>query len=517
MSENLTRRNFVTAAAVSGAAVAATAGAALADEAAEQSWDAEYDVVVAGIGFAGMVAAMTAADAGASVLLVEKLADGEAGGNSRVCGQMFFNGTGDVDATKAYLTALCGSRTLPEDILDTYAQAYANIADDVAYYSALDQAEFLDVAGMGEILGKMSPEYPELEGAPSCQLWATHMGVSDSYLYQAVRANLEENYADKVEVWFESPAAELVQDAQTKAVLGVKVDNAGAEKAIRAKGGVVLACGGFENDRDMCAAYINLVGYACIGALGNTGDGVRMAQKAGANLWHMTSWAGGFGLAGLSFMVPEDRNASQIATLSQNEMNTGAVILVGKEGKRWVNESETPRHGKVSNGNGQWLNPEFPDGIYAIYDKEQYDAATAAQLIPEEFLGDVVECTSVDEAAATIGCDAATLAETIEDYNGFAQNGKDYAFGRDAQYMRALEGDAYYLVPLKPDLLNTQGGPEHDAQAQVIDLDGNPIAGLYAAGELGGLTTQMYAGGMNVGECFIMGKIAGANAAAAAK
>ena len=108
------------------------------------------------------------------------------------------------------------------------------------------------------------------------------MGVSDSYLYQSVRANLEENYADKVEVWFESPAVELVQEAETKAILGLKVDNAGVEKNNRAKGGVVLCCGGFENDRDMTAAYLNLVGYAYIGALGNTGDGVLMAQKADA-------------------------------------------------------------------------------------------------------------------------------------------------------------------------------------------------------------------------------------------
>ena len=519
MSENLTRRNFIAGAALGTAALSATAAGALASEKTSQdiTWDASYDVVVLGIGFAGMVAAMSAADAGASVLLSEKLAEGPSGGNSKVCGQMFLNGNGDVDATRAYLSALCGSRTLPNDVLDLYANGYANIAEDVAKYANLDQADFVDVVSLNALLGKMSPEYPELDGAPTCQLWAAHAGVSDSYLYQAVRANFEDNYADKVETWFESPATKLIQDPETKAILGVEIDNAGTTKNVQAKGGVVLATGGFENDRAMTAAYINLVDYACIGSLGNTGDGLRMAQQVGANLWHMTSWAGGFGLAGLSFMVPEDRNASQIATLAQNEMNTGGVILVGKEGKRWVNESETPRHGKVANGNGQWLNPEFPDGIYAIYDQTQYDAVVAAKLIPDDFAGTVVECASVAEAAETIGCDADTLQETIEDYNSFAENGKDYAFGRDPQYMRALEGDAYYLLPLKPDLLNTQGGPERDVNAQVLDLDGNPISGLYSAGELGGVATQMYAGGINVGECFIMGKIAGASAAAAAK
>lgn len=517
--KTLSRRSFVASAALGSAALAAGAQTALASSAKgdAQEWDASYDVVVAGMGFAGMVAAMSAADEGASVLLVEKLAEGPAGGNSRVCGQMFLYGNGDVEATKAYLTSLMGSREVPGDILDVYAKGYAGLTQDIAYYSGLDEAEFLDVAGMGEVLGKMSPEYPEFDGSATTQLWATHMGVSDSYLYQAVREHFESAYADKVDVWFESPASELVQDPETKDILGLVVESGGAEKRVQAKGGVVLATGGFENDRELVAAYMNLVNYACIGALDNTGDGLKMAQKAGAKLWHMTSWAGGFGFGGVGFNVPEDRNASQIETLTQGELNTGAAILVGKGGKRWVNESETPRHGKVANGNGQWANPAFPDGVYGIFDKTQYEAAVAAEKIPEDFAGDFTECATVADAAAVIGCDADVLAQTVEDFNSYAESGCDLAFGRDAQYMRAFDGEAYYVVPLKPSLLNTQGGPERDASGQVLDIDGKPMAGLYSAGELGGVTTQMYAGGMNVGECFIMGKIAGTSAAAAAK
>lgn len=519
MAQTLSRRSFVASAALGSAALAAGAQTALASSARadSQAWDASYDVVVAGMGFAGLVAAMSAADEGASVLLVEKLAEGPAGGNSRVCGQMFLYGNGDVEATKAYLTDLNGTRPVSEDVLDVYAKGYANLADDVAYYSGLDQSEFLDVAGMGEVLGKMSPEYPEFSGSATTQLWASHKGVSDSYLYQAVRSHFEDAYADKVDVWFESPATDLVQDPETKAILGLEVEHEGASVRVQATGGVVLATGGFENDRELVAAYMNLVNYACIGALDNTGDGLKMAQKAGAKLWHMTSWAGGFGLAGVGFNVPEDRNASQIETLTQGELNTGAVILVGKGGRRWVNESETPRHGKVSNGNGQWVNPAFPDAIFAIYDKTQYEAAVAAEKIPEDYAGDFAECATVDDAAGVIGCDAEVLAQTIDDFNTYAASGRDLAFGRDAQYMRAFDGEAYYVVPLKPDLLNTQGGPERDVNGQVLNVDGKPMAGLYSAGELGGVTTQMYAGGMNVGECFIMGKIAGTSAAAAAK
>jgi succinate dehydrogenase/fumarate reductase flavoprotein subunit len=512
MSQEISRRGFVEGAALGVAAAGIAGGAVSASAAESSSFDAEYDVVVIGIGFSGMVSAMSAADAGAKVLLVEKLPDGQAGGNSRVCGQMFFYGNENTDSTKAYLTELMGSREVPEDMLDLYAEGYAGLADTVAKYAALDKADFLDVATMGEAMAKMSPEYPEFDGQEDCHLWSTHEGVSDSYLYQSVRANLESNYADTVEVWFESPAQSLIQDDEG-AVTGVVVEHEGANVSVGAKG-VVLACGGFENDAELIAAYVNLADYRCIGALGNTGDGIRMAQGVSAKMWHMTSWAGGFGLAGLSWTTDEGNNAILIDTLTQGALNTGASILVGKQGRRWVNESETPRHGKVSNGNGQWLNPDFPDGAYLILDKTQYDAAVEAEEIAEDCADQIVECATVADVAETIGCDEATLQDTIDKFNSFAENGEDLQFGRDAEYMRAFDGEAYYAIPLVPAMLNTQGGPVRDVDCHILGIDDEPIPGLYGAGELGGITSQMYAGGMNVGECFITGNLAGANAAA---
>ena len=132
--KTLSRRSFVVSAALGSAALATGAQVALASSAKgdAQEWDASYDVVVAGMGFAGMVTAMSAADEGASVLLVEKLAEGPAGGNSRVCGQMFLYGNGDVEATKAYLTSLMGSREVPGDILDVYAKGSAGLTQDLA-------------------------------------------------------------------------------------------------------------------------------------------------------------------------------------------------------------------------------------------------------------------------------------------------------------------------------------------------------------------------------------------------
>lgn len=80
--------------------------------------------------------------------------------------------------------------------------------------------------------------------------------------------------------------------------------------------------------------------------------------------------------------------------------------------------------------------------------------------------------------------------------------------------MRPFEGDAYYALPLQPCVLNTQGGPRRNARAQVVAIDGSPIAGLFSAGECGGVTANRYQGGGNVAECLVFGRIAGTNAAA---
>ena len=88
-------------------------------------WDAEYDVVVAGFGASGAVTAKTAAENGASVLIVEKCSEGEAGGNSKVAGQLFAYGNGNVEETKKYYQALAGDTEVPEAMLDTIVNGVA--------------------------------------------------------------------------------------------------------------------------------------------------------------------------------------------------------------------------------------------------------------------------------------------------------------------------------------------------------------------------------------------------------
>lgn len=479
-------------------------------------WDAQYDVVVMGMGAAGMVAAKTAADNGAKVVIVEKCEEGKAGGNTKVCGQLFAYANGDKDAAKSYYTALAGGRDIEPEIIDAISEGVANMADILADEFGFNKDEYMDWTGVnvvGTNMGAMSPEYPEMPGHEKMALWTTHAGASDGYLYQGLKQNVTDR-VNAIDVWYSSPAKSLIQDPVTKTVVGVTVERDGKEMNIRALNGVCICTGGFECNKEMVQHYLNVINYAARGGQYNTGDGIKMAQAVGADLWHMDCYEGLFGLGSVTYPVEEGIPCDMIATLAQNAVNTGAAILVGTDGDRFVNESETVRHGHLYE-NGIWENPTFPEKVWYIIDETQKGEIEAAGAMPEEQLAKLTAYDSIGALAEGIGVDKDRLTKTIKNYNSFANNGEDYKCGREAQYMRAFDGKKYYAMYMVSGLLNTQGGPKRSANAEVLDTQGNPIPHLYSAGECGGITVCMYQGGTNIAECITFGRIAGKNAAAA--
>ena len=478
-------------------------------------WDAQYDVVVMGMGAAGMVAAKTAADNGAKVVIVEKCEEGKAGGNTKVCGQLLASANGDKDAATSYYTALAGGRDIEPEIIDAISEGVANMADILADEFGFNKDEYMDWTGVnvgGTNMGAMSPEYPEMPGHEKMALWTTHAGASDGYLYQGLKQNVTDR-VDAIDVWYSSPAKSLIQDPVTKTVVGVTVERDGKEMNIRALNGVCICTGGFECNKEMVQHYLNVINYAPRGGQFNTGDGIKMAQAVGADLWHMDCYEGLFGLGSVTYPVEEGIPCDMIATLAQNAVNTGAAILVGTDGDRFVNESETVRHGHLYE-NGIWENPTFPEKVWYIIDETQKGEIEAAGAMPEEQLAKLTAYDSIDALAEGIGVDKDRLTKTIKNYNSFANNGEDYKCGREAQYMRAFDGKKYYAMYMVSGLLNTQGGPKRSANAEVLDTQGNPIPHLYSAGECGGITVCMYQGGTNIAECITFGRIAGKNAAA---
>lgn len=525
----LNRRSFVQGAACLGVGAAALGSMALAPRAgaAEGSaitfadtveWNGAYDVVVVGFGGSGAVASIYAADAGAKVLMCDVAPEGEEGGNTRFAAQMCMSGEDPDKLYTYYRDGLFWHFNADEESLRTYTDAACQMTDLMKYLGAKEEDMSSYPAGKTIV----TPEYPEYEGNETVTEWFVSKGMYDGSLWQLLRKNVVDR-ADNIDVWYESPALHLIQDPATKTVVGVEIDKRGETVRIRADRGVVLCCGGFENNTEMIQDYLGAARLIPFGTLHNNGDGVRMGIEVGADLWHMEAYESLGILAGNAWAVEDGQRLllekslaggrSPLISLNSEDYGKGSVILVGDDGSRFIDENGNHRHGHVYSC-GVWRMPVANWAPHLIFDAAQFETLKNDGYITPEREATLVTAQTPEELAELIGADPEILARTIADFNFFAENGRDYQFNRDPESMRPLAGDTYYAAEFRPGVLNTQGGPRRTKDAEVVDTAGAPIPHLYSAGELGGITAFQYNSGGNLAECMIFGKIAGTNAAA---
>ena len=467
-----------------------------ADFADTIAWNMEYDVVVAGYGAAGATAAISASDAGASVLLLEKAPKGAEGGNSKFAGQDVMGPT-TYEGGLAYFKALRGMFTdsTSDTMLETYVAECVKNPDYLVSLGAVRE-EFWD---------KPWPEFPEFEGAETIHTWIVGGQSFQGTLYKL----LQENVAKRdIDVLFGAPAKHLIQDPFTKVILGVQFEKDGKTVNVRAKNGVVLATGGFEANQEMIQNYLQQPYVYVVAAVYNTGDGIKMAQEVGADLWHMSN------SAGFSWGFQPEGQPTAVRNLT---LKSG--IIVGPMGERFMNEAAASRHGKIYYG-GRWIAMPTPLPAYYIFDENTRLAGPIARgwsdgNEAEIEKGWIKKADTIEELAALIGVDPATLKASVDKYNGFVDAGEDIQYGRDPATLVPVKEGPFYAMEIGPTMLNTQGGAKRNEKAEVIDVNGNPIPHLYSAGEMGALFADMYNGGGNLGECVSFGRIAGANAAAA--
>jgi succinate dehydrogenase/fumarate reductase flavoprotein subunit len=323
---------------------------------------------------------------------------------------------------------------------------------------------------------------------------------------------------------YETPVVKLVKaDGE---VVGVIAERQGKRIRIRAKRAVVLTCGGFENNPAMTRSYLaGLPNVYPVGTPYNTGDGIRMGIEVGAELWHMANIAG----PEFFFKAP-DINVSRWINIP----HVNSYLFAAADGTRFTAEG-TPcmgadRHGKIDY-HGAWMQQPAPAPIFLVFDETFRKAGSigesfacwdvshgnrydwSADNLREIDKGWIRRAASIHELATLIGVPPDTLEATVERYNGFARVGEDADFGRTPAYLAALEAPPYYGMELTPSLVNTQGGPRRNKDAQIIGIDGQPIPRLYSAGELGSIYSSNYNAGGNVGECFAFGRVAGRSAA----
>jgi succinate dehydrogenase/fumarate reductase flavoprotein subunit len=512
----VSRRGFLKGAAVAAPGMA-TAGAlnAWSQSTAKtpRKWDKEADVVILGTGFAGLSAAITAKDDGAKVLVLEKMPKKYEGGNSRVSGNMWWTPTNLAEALQ-YIEALNNGLTDKESI--------RALAEEMMKLN-----DWLGKLGVQAArLGLFQPEHPELPGAGCVRTWSNN-GAGEGKLWIPIREQVEKR---GIEILYETPARDLVMSPSTREIMGVQATSTGKPLFIKARMGVILACGGFEFDFEMQKQF--LPGWPTFGrgTPGNTGDGIRMAQKAGAALWHMNNSLAGIGC----MIVPEYAPVMIPAGIPGN-----GYILVDKTGKRFMNELRENRHGF-----GHKENLLYFDGVigdftripcYGIFDETTRTRGSIVSGASWKFgwfgwFGDyqasrdnskeiekgwIVKGESLADLADKLGIKPAELEATVTKYNEFCKNKLDPEFGRPRQSLLPLEKPPFYCVKLYPATFNTQGGPRRNAKCEVIDPDSQSIPRLYSAGELGSFWGWMYNGGGNNAEALCTGQIAGRNAAAA--
>jgi hypothetical protein len=319
--KNFSRRDFIKTASV-GVGAAAMAGFSASSARASgipNKWDKEADVVVVGCGGAGTTAAITAHDAGAGVIILEKAPEG--GGNSRIGGGQFSYSTSEKkDNAAKYLYHACNGTT-PMDVCQAWA-------DEMVYN--------------GEWLGKMGVTYSasgvlnggDFRGFPGSDGIGT--GMMNSLAWYRI---IEKQIKDRgIEIMFNSPANELIQNPLTKEILGVKVKIEGKDKFVKARKGVILCSGGFEFNEDMKKNYLRPTTIKFTGWIYNTGDGIKMAQAVGADLWHMNMICSALYTivtpgSEMGYIYPEPKGSS--------------FILVTKYGHRFMKEGEWFPHRSI--------------------------------------------------------------------------------------------------------------------------------------------------------------------------
>lgn len=505
MSNSISRRSFLKGSAVAALAAALPNMRAVAEDktytyADTIAWDGEYDVAVMGFGGAGAVAAHYAGKKGAKVLLFDVAPKGHEGGNTHYCGQIIACGS-NYEGLLTYYRALSEGYDYDDEMLQVLCHQMTQV--EAQLVNDYDCNEIVHLQGMAAVSWAL-PEYPEKPGAENMDAMVVHMGFSDGALWNKLRAKVVSN--ENVDILYEARGKHLIQDPESKTILGIAIEKDGKMINIRAKNGVVMTCGGFENNPMMVANNLLLHKYNPVGTLYNRGDGITMAAEVNADFWHMGSYEGIGQVGGLGYDVGMGLRAERADT----QFEKGSFFIVGSDGKRYTDETVTTKHGR-SYYYGSYQLPPYPETSYVIFDEVKMQELLAADNFTESMKSVMTEAESLEELASKLNLP--WLVRTAARYNSYVAAGEDEDFGRDPQLMAAFTDGKCYALRAVPMVLNTQGGAKRNARAEVLDVNGNPIPHLYSAGEFGGLTAHYYQGATNIAECIIFGKIAGENAA----
>ena len=333
----------------------------------------------------------------------------------------------------------------------------------------------------------------------------------------------------EIPVLLETRALELIMDG--KEVTGVKAQKDGKDFFVKARGGVILACGGFEWNEDLKNRYLQGKIDGPVVQPHNEGDGTMMASEASADMiqMHEVWWFP-------SVRVPGDLyDGKPFNMMCFTERHTPHTILVNKTGRRFVNEAGTYNDmakAMFTVDENRYGYRNYP--CWAVMDsqyRQKYHIMGVCPGDPDpEWL---VKADTLEELAQKVGINPAGLTETVDRYNGFCKIGKDLDYNRGENLYERFVGDQdaphpvlgsvekapFYAISVNSGALGTKGGPRIDKNGQTRNVRNQPISGLYACGNVAApVSGPGYWGpGGTIGPGVCFGYLAGIHAAKAAQ
>lgn len=458
-------------------------------DAATEDYELTTDVVVVGGGGAGMTAAITIAESGKSVIIIEK-SDILGGNTSRAssgmnaCETHYEAEQGVEDSVELFIedTMKSGKEINDPDLVRTLAE---NTSAAIDWLDEENAPLSGPLGTMGGLSAKRTHRPTDAEGN------VTSVG---NYLVSALGVRLDElgveiitgTAVDKV----------IMEDGKACGVTGV--GTYGENVTVHA-GAVVIATGGFGGNMDRIVELRpDLEGYISTNVATATGDAIDFLGEIGADFVDLDQ------IQLHPTVIPTD------GALVGEALRGDGAILVNREGVRFTNETGTRDAVSAAEvaqtGGNVWL----------IANQEMYEGSAVIKKLDKS--GYLVTGETLEELAAAMEFDQAAteaLLETVETWSGYVASGVDADFSRDiGTPLTDLSSGPYYAVNVGPGIHHCMGGVKINTEAQVISTDGNPIPGLYACGEVtGGIHGANRLGGNAVADIVVFGRIAGENAA----
>ena len=495
-TDGMSRRRFFKGAALAGGIVAGSGlvgGLALAAPArtdgVPRKWDRETDVLVIGTGFAGLAAAIEAHDAGAKVLIIEKMPI--IGGNSIIAG----GGLNAVDPVRQAKDNL-------EDSIDTHYQQTLEGGDfrgdpvrvRALVENALAQVEWCEKEGikwLDRTIMNTGALFPR-----------GHLPVFPAEQGKGIILGLATRVKDRgIPILMEHKVTRIIRRGFLAGdILGLEVERKGKKMAFKARRGVVLASGGFGHDYKLLGIHNPMITKEVPSSNhpGATGEILMQAQDVGAYL------------VGMDFIQIHP----SLGAPKPGRFSTDAryYCMVNTEGKRFIREDgrRDVQVAAIFKQPGKYF--------WMIWDDwGRKDLRVKDEVIEKNVkAGNIFRGNTLRELAEQIKVPGENLENTVARYNKLVEQGKDDDFGKDKYNLPyKLQVAPFYAHMNKPAIHHCMGGILTDVKSQVVGRDYEPIPRLYAGGEVtGGIQGANRLGGNATPDCLFYGRVAGKNAAA---